>query len=476
MNVTFYNFSKRRNSTAQPTGGTSYNCVLKEGTSTSRPEIMIKWQGGGAPSAYNYAYIPAFVRYYWVNSWTYEDRCWTASCSVDVLATYKTAIGSSSKYVLRSASNYDADMIDTLYPAKATFKTASQVLSNPYANSIINGYYILSISGGGSTGVDYIQVNPSNLETLINYCYQETANIWGATVSTSDFGEALQTYGENMAKSVYNPFQYINSAMWVPASFGGTSYTGLKLGPLVASGVTYTKPTKPWNEIVESFTVPTISATYEWEKVAPYRQYQLHIPPFGEISLDATQMRDISTVNVSTIYDYVSGGATATVYGTTSGGAVVYLARVSGQIGIPIALASNSVDNLGALSAQIGAASSVAGGIASILTGNIGGAVSAVGGVASSAIAGYAASAPKPQQTGVTGGIGYLRQSHILHVLQYDRPDTDEAEFGQPLYKVKTLNTLSGYVKCADGEVACNANEEEHSQLEAFLTGGFFYE
>lgn len=477
MQVNFYNFSKRRNSTKRPGGASAtYSCVLKEGTSTSRPDIMIKWQGGSAPASYNYAYIPAFNRYYWVNSWTYDERCWTASCSVDVLATYKSQIGASSKYVLRSASDYDDDMIDTLYPAKATFKTASQVLSSPYGQSMINGYYILSISGGGTTGVEFVQLTPSAMETLINYCYQETANIWGQSYSSTDFGTALQQYGENMAKSVYNPFQYINSAMWVPSDFGGISYTGLKLGPMTASGVSYTKPTKPWTEINETFAVPTISSTYKWEKVAPYRQYMLRVPPFGDISLDATQMRDISSLLVSTIYDYVSGSAVLRVAGTTSGGAVVYLTSVSGQIGIPVALASNSVDNLGALTAQIGVDTAMVGGIASALTGNLGGVASAAGGMISSTIAGYAAAAPKPQQTGVSGGIGYLRLSHILYVLQYDRPDTNDTEFGRPLYKVKTISTLSGYVKLADGDVACNGTEEELAQLETFLTGGFFYE
>lgn len=477
MNVTFYNFSKRRNSTKQPTGGTTYTCLLKDDTSTSRPSIEIKWDGtSSAPASNNYCHIPDFGRYYWVDSWTYSDRKWIANCTVDVLATYKTQIGSSSKYVLRAASESDDDVIDTLYPAKATFKTASTVVNSPFGQNMSNGRYIVSLSGGGVSGVQYVQLDVTNFQALLAFCYQESATIWSQSMATGDVGTALQQYGEAMQKSVYNPFQYINSVLWVPEAFSGLSNSGLDIGPMTATGVSYVIPTSPIHEIVENFTVPTISATYEWEKVAPYREYLLRIPPFGDITLDATLMRDISTVHAGFIYDYVAGSATATIYGTTSYNQVVMLTRVSGQIGIPVATSSQAVDNIGALSAKVSAVGSLAGGIASVISGNIGGAISSVGGVASSAISAYAASTPRPQQCGVSGGVGYLRQNHSLHVLQYDRPETDDTEFGKPLYKVKTISSLSGYVKLADGEVSCNATESEHRELEAFLTGGFFYE
>lgn len=476
MNVTFYTFSKRRNSTAQPTGGTSYTCVLKDATSTSRPSISLKWQGGGSPAAYNYAYIADFGRYYWVNGWTYDERQWTADCVVDVLATYKSAIGASSKYVLRSASEKDDDIIDTLYPAKMTYKTATTSIVSPYVADMTNGYYVLSISSGGTTGVRYIQMTQSQLAQLMQYCYQETATIWGQSMSTSDIGDALQQYGDAMTKSVYNPFQYINSIMWFPIAFGldPTPGTNLRLGPM-PTGISYYLLDSPTATFNYSISVPSITATYKWEKAAPYRQYLLTIPPFGQISLDPTLMTGMTSVAVSVVFDYISGGATAKI-GGSNGGQNMSLASVSGQIGIPVAAASNSIDNLGALTAKLNAATSTVGTIGSLLTGNIGGAVSAANSAVSSALSAYAATAPRVQQTGVSGGIGYLGEYHTLLVQQFDRPDTDNAEFGQPLYKVKTISALSGYVKLADGEIVCPATEAEHRELEAFLTGGFFYE
>lgn len=121
MNVNFYTFTKRINSTAQPSGGTSYSCILKEPTSVAAPEIALIWNGSSNPTAYNYAYIADFRRYYWVNNWTYKDRQWVARLAVDPLASFKSEIGASAKYVLRAASDYDPEAIDTLYPATADY-------------------------------------------------------------------------------------------------------------------------------------------------------------------------------------------------------------------------------------------------------------------------------------------------------------------------------------------------------------------
>lgn len=480
MQVRFYSQTKRRNSTKLPTGGGAlYTCTLKDATTVSRPSIAIKWDGAStAPANFNYCYILDFGRYYWINDWAYVDRQWIANCSVDVLTTYKRDIALSSKYVLRSASEYDADVIDTLYPSKASFKTASTVINPPYGTGMSNGVYIVSISGGGSSGVKFLQLTEAQLSALIAYCYQETASIWQQTMTHSDFGDAMQAYGEAMQKSVYNPFQYINSVMWFPAAFSADPGGSVELGPM-QTNVSCSIPNNATKDIHFQLNVPSIPYTYKWEAVAPYREYILYVPPFGYITLDATLMRDISAVDVDVVFDYISGGGIAKIYGTATRAGNSYfvpLTSVSGQIGIPVAAASNSVDNLGAMTAKANAASGVIGGIANILSGNIGGAVSSANSAVASVAAGYAASAPRVQQTGVSGGIMYLGQNAILHVIQYERPETHNDEFGQPLYKVKQISTLSGYVKCADGEIESTATEEEHRELEAFLTGGFFYE
>ena len=67
-----------------------------------------------SPIGYNYAYISDFGRYYFINDITYDKGIWVMTLNVDVLATYKTTIGSTSTYLLRSSYLYNPRIIDTV--------------------------------------------------------------------------------------------------------------------------------------------------------------------------------------------------------------------------------------------------------------------------------------------------------------------------------------------------------------------------
>lgn len=115
----FKNVNKKTNSTFQPSESdpltyTDFTCTLKDGTSILDPvfDIYLSFDDNPAALGYNYCKVPALNRYYFVHDWKYALGVWTASCSVDVLASYKTDIGSLTKYVLRSASNYDPFILD----------------------------------------------------------------------------------------------------------------------------------------------------------------------------------------------------------------------------------------------------------------------------------------------------------------------------------------------------------------------------
>ena len=86
--VEFYTFSKNPNSTKQPNGdGTIYSCNLIEPCSVVNPVIALAIQT--KPYGFNYAKIPEFGRFYFVNDWTYSGGRWIATLNVDVLASWK---------------------------------------------------------------------------------------------------------------------------------------------------------------------------------------------------------------------------------------------------------------------------------------------------------------------------------------------------------------------------------------------------
>lgn len=481
MNVTFYNFSKRRNSTKLPTGSSvSYNCLLKEDTTTSRPQIMIKWDGqSGAPAQYNYCYIPAFGRYYWVNSWAYSDRQWVASCSVDVLATYKQQIGSSNKYVLRAYSDFDPYAPDNKYPLlEPPLIQAFACSGIAWATQFDGGRFVVGVVGAGNTfnaaGVGYYVIDSTGLQGLINACFTKSMQVWTSTTTLgNNIGEALNKYGENLEKSLANPIQFINSICWVPFIPVTGGQQTIKLGNIdtgvggytLASPIhldTFTASVNQWN-----------SGRYAWPNLEPYCRFTLHFPPFPDIEVPAElllpnplSLQGVGSVQGSIYTDVTNGMAVMSINKSGNAG----LLSASAQVGVMINLAGSSVDYAG----QIKAAAATAGSAISAFFNPAG----AIGGVTSGIIGFAEASQPKARSGGYSGGMGAIKASEDRAIIQYlyPIPELAEEEVGIPLLKYKTISSLSGFVMCAEGEVDCNATEDEHRELEDFLTGGFFYE
>jgi hypothetical protein len=90
MEVNLYSISKKVNSTMQPPGNpvASLDCTLKESTSIMNPSIIIT--GLDAWTSVNYAYIPDFHRYYFVQNVTaVNNTTCQIDLNVDVLASFK---------------------------------------------------------------------------------------------------------------------------------------------------------------------------------------------------------------------------------------------------------------------------------------------------------------------------------------------------------------------------------------------------
>ena len=80
MNITLYKFNKRANSTKRPSGGVKVYGRLNNKCGITAPSVIFS----DDYHTYNYAYIPNFNRFYWVEEWTYSDGVWIAQMAVDV--------------------------------------------------------------------------------------------------------------------------------------------------------------------------------------------------------------------------------------------------------------------------------------------------------------------------------------------------------------------------------------------------------
>lgn len=489
MNVYFWaTFVKRRNSTKQPTGGTLYDCVLKDNCSSMQPKIALKWDGPNSPVSFTYAYIPAFQRYYFINNWTFEDRQWIATMEEDVLATYKTEIGLLYKYVIRTGdAAVAAGTPDALFPAGFTHDDGCVEATIPgwTTQPSTGGSYVVGIVGNDNAnflqvgGAAYCVMDATNLNKLITAAYTNLNDMWTGYAPTT-VEDALGTVFQNLLKSVTNPSEFLSTALWFPFSVpasAGMHYPSL--GPLMqtaahAYGLAYPVDTIRIFLPTGSIFGGTAGALDKHLYIEPYAAYYLEFWPFGIFPINGRTLvsNDTRGIQIDLRIDYVTGTARFEAYISTAGELNAnayrnaYLCGGSAKLGVELPLAgakSNYAGGLGSLLSTIGAAASassgwgVAGALAS-------GAVNTAQAIAPTASSGGSC-------TGFAGISNVVRLHKTRFVATTDYPDLGKS-YAQRVY----INTLSGYVQCWDGECEIYGSIAERDEIASFLTGGFFYE
>ena len=491
MRAVFYTFSKRINSTAQPTGGQEYNITLKGDTGLISPEVSLWWTGSGSPCAYNYAWIPDFSRFYWIKNWTYSERQWVAALSVDVLASWKSQIGSSSKYILRSASDYDPEVLDTVYPATGDLReySAASAIAFP-SNPLTGGSYILNVSGTADQnvltigGCGFYVCTPAEIQSIARKAFNDVDGYFNnnqPTQTTNWLEEIMLFLGELYIRGTSDIAQYINGIMWMPIAPADISDQSLKshvfLG-LIDCGTasTLTNPTIIKRMTFDLSTFGDIASAAAWEWVSPYAEYYFSMLPFGNIQLDSVSVYNCKdNLNAAITIDMISGLAVLEIYGVRSdiqdvGQNIINLATRTAQLGVPLQVAGINVDYMGAVSDLVsGVASGVvaaSAGSPMIAAGNL---LAGIGNAVHSAL-------PTAHTAGRSGGTAAIRTTGEIRIRKMDHVPQDITENGRPLCQIRTISTLSGYVQTRDGDITAPATDGELDLISKYLTGGFFYE
>ena len=452
--IRLYTLEKRDNSTKRPTGnGWELNCILKEGSSLINPTISIDMGITQDPSQYNYAHIPVFDRYYFIEDWYFDMGLWHASMRCDVLATYKSEIGSANLYVLRSSNAYDGRIIDNLYPQKTGCDFSSVVgdtiwggfryvigVANQYPTIASLCYYVMSRAGLANF----------NQELMSNGFL--TNNGFQATV---DFTLDLQ-------KAWVNPMQYIRSAIAIPYSVPSSDTRPADINGwsfALGSVPVLTTDTSIIN-IYRSFNIPkhpdsTSKGTYL--NSSPFTIATLTVAPFGCIDLDTSVLANADTVDLDITLDALTGLGILTVW--CNG---VVLNRIEAQVGIPVSLSQVTRDYLGATTSILGAVGSATAGNVFGVAGSIGNAVSSL--------------QPRAQTIGSGGGIAQLDLRPRLDMQFFRSVDDDLAHNGRPLCQIRNIASLGGYMIIQDGDVAITGTATEDKLIRSYLEGGFYYE
>lgn len=460
--VDLYTLSKRDNSTKQPTGApVEYDCILKDGCSIFTPAIKLDLGLASDPSVYNYAYIPAFGRYYFIEDWFFTDRLWIANMRVDVLATYKTQIGSSRLYVMRAAGDHDGSIIDTLYPAKTGCSYASDTKNNPWQSSC---FVVGVVSADASFGsMEYYAMTAGELRSM---CLALTDP---ATIIDTVYDFDVTELSTGLQLALVDPIQYVKSCIMLPVSKG--DITNLGSGQTVKAcrfDAGTGNKVYPTSRITNSYSFaiqkhPDTTARGNYVNSKPFTNITLTIPPWGCIDIDTSVTANASTLSVEVEVDPISGKGVLVVKANN-----IVLNRLEAQVGVPISLSSVTRDYIGAATSALGAV----GGAVSGFMGNIGGFIGAASGVGNA----VESLMPRAQTIGTTGSFvsnrGEFRLDH-----QFFRPVPDDnTHNGRPLCQVRQLNTLSGYMLIQDGDVTIAGTASEDSKIRNYLETGFYYE
>lgn len=465
MNCYFFRYAKKRNSTAFPqnSSGTNYPIQLKEETSILNPVITC---ARNDVRLFNYVYLPSYTRYYFIDDWIYLNGIWEGHLSLDVLASYKTDIGAMSCYIERSASNYDGTIIDTLYPGKTNFQNRLVSLSAPWINvAPSGGTYVIGIINGANTSrvgaTTYYALAPFAFNNLVEALLSDTFIADMDIIDISDY----------MVKAFFNPIQYITSCMWFPfpvsAFIGSTPSENIHLGYWdtgVVGEVVVSLAQKTW----VTGTIPDHPqiSRGNYLNYSPYTRLTLYIPPFGSIPIDTSYLQAGRHLEAPVYIDHITGKADIFINfnsGNTAEEMVSICASRSAMFAVPIQLGQVIQDVLGAGAGAIGT-------VTSAITKSLGGVISGATSAISSLL-------PQESHMGVNGSFIQSIEDYKA-VLQCVRiADEDLADYGRPCYKKLTINTLSGYVKCAESHPAiAGAFTEELDSISKFMTGGFFYE
>lgn len=476
MQVIFYNFNKKINSTARPTlSGTTIDCIIKDGSSQLSPTIRIKWSSGAAP-VYNYAYIAAFgARYYFVSDWTFEERQWTARLTVDVLATYKTSIGGLSKYVLRSASAENVDAIDTAYSSISGYDTV-ELDSTPalgwstYGSA--GGSFVATVVGEqnevSGNNVSIYSLKGTQLQTLIANMINKMS-LAANQLSGNDTWTVLKQIMQLPFAFTTDVTQFLKNVMWFPFEFSNGGYVkDVYLGPYKAiqTGALVSNPIHI-DSVSISLAGVLPTGTRKWEYMAPYGEYYLNFPPFGMIPIDAADVLNGTEIEIDVRTDAMSGlGFLSVTHYNQTTGEVRAIAQKTAQVGVTIPYGGWAPNYTGAISGAMGV-------LVAANAGEYGKFMmpSAIGNaIASGGFTGYSAGTS-------SGGASIIGTSPKIFGRIRRHVDIDPNELGYPLCEIRQINTLSGYVKVQDGDItSLTATDSELMQVKSYLEGGFFYE
>lgn len=467
-------FTKKKNSTLQPTGDAVELTVrLKEDTSIYSPTLLLSSQ---AVKTATEAYFDG--KYYFVRDIrSVTGNLWEVDLEMDVLATHKTSIGNYTGLITRTADAtwFNPLLIDDLNPPtdelafSYTSDSSLTSLLSKSASANVKTFYILNVMGDASqTSVK----NPNGLcRTYLLYPDEmtqlaielNTGNVW-----------------QQLKNNLGNPMDSILSCHIMDfdtsASVIDGSVERIKLGGIDTNKDAKAISNRYYKSSVYGISLP--SGYYDpyrtYADGSPYATYTLYLPYVGIVPLDYSMIQDSRTIYYQLIVDFITGDIEYALMKTQGGGIIAtYEGNMATQCPVS-AKTFNAIQRLGGAVTAIGGigTAAVTGG-ASALAG-LGAAAAGAGQMFNSFDVHTQLNGNVSSNLGSQMSLGVRINAYIkkpAHGL------TEEyATCGLPCMKVGKPSDHPGYCKFQEASVPIANIDMVRDMVNNYLMTGFYYE
>lgn len=443
--MTFYsNFSKRENSTKQPTGGTSYNVVFKEGFSIKEGTVKLQVN---FDTAKNYTAAKYVDRFYKVNNVvSITNDIVEISLSLDALATYRSAIIGYTGLLERAPSTSEIN-----YLPDNTITSTGNLIRNEllwYGDLVLENASCVQIKTSNSVSA---QCYYTNINGLVQFS-EQLDSIWS--------GDNIKLISEiNMVSVSLSTIGNATGAVSTDKIVvGNTAYD------ITAPVYAFYSPS-----VVElSYTPSLASINFTYSDArrinSNYTKISFVINN-TEVFLDSCYNRannflikctlDINTLSVLTQIWVKQHTDNKLLYSGYT------------NIGVGYSLSNNNSSQIKSFSTAFRTSGGTA---VNLATKNIPGLISEMPSLVSNFPASSSGSAP-----GTTLSMTDLFIK--IYLYEYGSTEKSPSENGYPYYKVGSASTLGGgFYKFTNPSVDIADIPSVRNEINSFLSKGFYYE
>lgn len=494
VSMTFFaNFSKRENSTKQPSGGTTYNIVFKDGFSISGGSVILNIAFSTA-STYTEALYDN--KYYFVEEVkTISNNITEIVLSIDVLATLKTSIAGYTGLMSRSPSNVNIELyVDNTIIPKKEF-----IVSHLDQTFSTQGNYCFQVICDNTAGYQAYFLDSTAYHDFIGRVGSEGDGDVSSkayfnyikSVQILPFDITKITGGNNLNGHLYIAY---NKDLGADTALGGTV---IGISVIGASSI-----------YDYNLSIAAIPSYYSDARKYSNSYTKLNCILGGKvIALDANTLR-YEDLNIVLSLGNTDLKLEVSIYGVTHdtmGGTLDHdlLVRDYLDVGVGLALCggkdntSRFLTSLNAWDARVDTVKSAAKIVgAGLALGGIGGAVASIGVAAIKMQTDNLNITQKENEANMEAyscravGGSYFSANRALmmrfEVLQFKSTDKNPGKFGYPYYEITNINTVEAarssithngyYYQFADASFYDAMIPYIKNKVNEFLLNGFYYE